>query len=202
MSKIRRPLCAFAVVLLSSALNVAGASATLWLKNGLSLTKTEAASMHSTLILHHEGGLLGTTRLECSVLFAGTVGPIAEDAVTLIEGLTGEKDLQRCRVTQGFCSETIDHPENLPWKTKLVLVGTETFDETLSGVTTPASLALCATNTEVTLLCYSAGKAKFIRNGTNGAEFELSRAITETTCQDGGKAWAEGVNSILGFTVS
>src|SRR5690242_569550 len=115
MHKARMSLCALSAAIAWISFIAADASATLWLKNGASITTATAASIHGTVIMRHEGGVLGSTYLECSGLTVGTVGPGAENHGTLLESLTGEKDLSRCHVVQGFCSETIDHPLNLPW---------------------------------------------------------------------------------------
>ena len=77
----------FIAVLMFSALAVAGASATLWLKAGESVTKNEKAASHGTIILVHEGRSLGAAKVECSGLVEGTVGAGGAGSVTLAENL-------------------------------------------------------------------------------------------------------------------
>jgi len=189
-------LGAFIAVLAVSALAVASAGATLWLKSGESLTKSEPATSHGFIIFHHSGGLFGSALIECTGLFVGTVGPGAEDTITLAESLNGsEKDLVKCVSLSGFCGSPTLHAENLPWKTKLVLREGKTFDVVEGG----AYEMLCSIGK---VLCNGTVESDFIGNDADGALFEWLPALTKTPCSDGGEGTLLGVGLTLGFTVS
>jgi hypothetical protein len=194
-------LGAFAAVLAFSALAVASASATLWLKAGASLSAETAANTHGILILHHTGGLAGSLLIECDGLFVGKVGPGALDLVELVENLSGtEQDLISCKVTSGniFCPTgtlVSVHAVGLPWHTLLVLEAGVTFDEFLTG----GYEVLCNGNK---VECKGANKAKFIKNAANGAEFEFQGTIKNGCNDPGGEGTILGKGEVLGFTVS
>jgi hypothetical protein len=64
------------------------------------------------------------TTVECNGKLIGTVGPNAEDEVTEVTDLNGNKPPLNCKVTElGPCSGNLlalVTPENLPWKTELL----------------------------------------------------------------------------------
>lgn len=195
-------LGAFIAVLAFSALAVGSASATLWLKSGASLTKAEATTSHGVIIFHHTGGIFGNALVECTGLFVGTVGPGAEDLITLAENLTGsEKDLVKCVSLSGFCGSPVLHPENLPWHTLLLLREGKTFDmvEAESGGGEPAYEMLCSIGK---VLCRSAVESDFLGNDADGALFTWLPSLTPTPCNDGGTGTLLGEALTLGFTVS
>lgn len=181
-----------------SAIAAAGASATLWLVSNASLTSATTATVHGTLEFNHTGGTAGATKILCSGLIDGKVGPGAQDSIELFLSLSGtasENDLVKCTAETGFCLNPVVHVKNLPWKTLLKLVGTTTIDEiTESGSGMPTYEVTCTVGS---VSCARANsEATFIKNGTNGAEFEFTEKGTETTCSDGGKGWliAKGEN--------
>jgi hypothetical protein len=193
-------LGAFIAVLAFSALAVASASATLWLVGGESLSKATSKPSHGKIFLIHKGGSLGNAKVECDGLFIGTVGPGAEDKITLAESLTGEQDLiGGCKRIEGFCFGAVIHPTGLPWTTKLELVGTATWDNTLAS----GYNVLCSFGVQVE--CKGNVKSLFEGNGTNGAKFSFKGAESgEQSCNDGGTGTVEsnGAGELLGATVS
>jgi len=198
-------LGAFIAVLAFSALAVASAGATLWLKNGASLSTADPSTTHGTIILEHTGGTTGTSTIECSGLFIGTVGPGAEDKVTEIENLTGtEKGTKiKCKALAGcFVSEPSVTAKKLPWTTELVLEAGVTWDKQTAAGNGPGWEVECAFGIKVT--CEHEEKAKFIKNGASGAEFNYEgKESGEATCSDGGKGVVKGTKgTALGFTVS
>jgi hypothetical protein len=189
------------LLLILAAVAAAGASATLWLANGASLVTKISASGHGKDIFHHEGGIFGSIEIECSGLATGTEGPGAEGSSTSVSGLAGgEEDLVKCVSLKGMCVSPVAHILHLPWKLLLLLEGTATVSDVLSGGGgEPEGELLCSIGN---LTCGATGKATFIGNGTNGAKFEATRAGTEKTCNDGGKGWVTGTSEKLGFTIS
>jgi hypothetical protein len=195
-------LGAFVAVLAFSALVVSSTSATLWLVGGESLTKAASKPSHGIIIFVHQGGSLGTAKIRCTVLLVGTVGPGAEDKITLVESLTGEKDLLgNCTTLSGFCLGAVIHPVGLPWKTRLELVGTQTWDVTFAA----GFNVLCSFGVQVE--CKGNVESLFEGNGTNGAKFSFKGPEGfEQLCSDGGLGIIESEDlapgETLGATVS
>lgn len=196
-------LGAMVAVVAVSAFAAAGASANVWLEAGKELTAAKSAPSHGTLQFHNV--LFGIeTVILCSGLFIGTVGPKELDLVTLVESLSGSaKDLVPCTWESGAeCTNPVLHAENLPWLTKL-LAGTPIVDHFLPDPTAiPSWILLCEKGLIKEVLCEKEGAANFVKNGTNGAELEYTRASTETTCKNGSAGWITGKGEVLGFTIS
>jgi len=124
-----------------------GASAeTVWLvSNALTALKEPATIEEGVLKIDVLNNLLGlVVEFECSGEFTGTVGPDAEDEITKVLDLN-LKDIPElavgglgtgvdCTVLSApvICSNAAKlvelWPDNLPWETKLELVGTEVLD--------------------------------------------------------------------------
>lgn len=202
---------AFFAVLAFGVVAAASASATLWLKNGASLTednKTEAVS-HGLLLLHHKGGLSGNFTGHCTGLFDGYVGPGALDLVTLALGLKGEQDLITCElIAEGTnaCGSTGQsvtvHAINLPWHTLLLLTSEgKTVDHFLNeSGKEPGYEFLCPSGT--TGNCKGEELTNFGGNGTNGAIFEFVET-DKSKCSDFGEGTISGLGELLGgITVS
>jgi hypothetical protein len=192
----------FVAVLAFSALAVASAGATQWLSGGEPITKAISAPSHGTIILVHEKGSLGKAKIRCSGLFLGTVGPGAEDSITLAESLTGEKDLiGNCETIEGFCFGAVIHPVGLPWDTKLLLVGSPV--KTVDDILNAGYIVLCSFGVQVE--CTGTSQTEFKGNDSDGALFaQLGKAGGIQACSDGGEGWVESTaNGLsLGVTVS
>jgi hypothetical protein len=175
MRKIQISVTLIAVLTLC-ALAVAGASATLWLSKGVSLTAETSGTSHGTLTYFHKEGT-GVLQITCSGLFEGTYGPGALDLVRLATSLSGsEIELNKCTQDSGFCTSPVLHTANLPWHTLAVSGEARTEDEYLTSAYITSCLGFvnieCSRNN---------AKATFVKNGPNGAEFEYTQAGTETT---------------------
>jgi len=187
-----------------SAIAVAGASATLWLKNGVSLTKEEPADAHGELVLHHTGGFGGTILILCTGLTHGFVGPGAKDKTTSVEGLNKELNTVECLVHTGNLgcpagTKVSVKADGLPWETELLLNGTLTEDDLVGtgGVET----GYTTTCNGISIKCDKNEKSHFASNLANGALFEFL-GTNEAACSDGGKGTILGMGEVLGFTVS
>jgi hypothetical protein len=119
-----------------SALTVSSASAATflaaeWLLNGAvisSAINTEAPG-EIDLINTNGGGFGIKTQILCSGIFDGTVGPKGADTVTKVLSLTGEEITEtntlNCANSEG-CEGALVNAVNLPWKTELELIGSDT----------------------------------------------------------------------------
>lgn len=193
-----------------SAVAAANASAEEWLQGGKPITTAQAGLLDGLILLKHTGGLFGTSVIHCTGQFHGTFGPGSKDTITDVLGLSGELNRVHCEFNSGACGVgalawvTARH---LPWLTKLVLPGTPagTWDEISEGETkagTPGYEAECP-SLGVKVICEHNARAKFLANGTNGAELEFKEAESlEASCNDGGKAVLSGLGEALGFTIS
>jgi len=208
MRKIKYIGCVVGV-LAFSALTVAIASATLWLRNGASIVSETAVDSHGTVIGHHTGGISGSFTVECTGLAHGTVGPGALGLLTEVLGLLStEKNLVKCRFTQvGGCGNVVGeeievHAINLPWHGLLELIAGKTIGHALSeagkepGVEYPCPKIFGFKGS-----CKGLDTASFVSNGTNGAIFEDSGA-NKVACSDGGEGTTLGLGELLGVQVS
>jgi len=204
-------LGAFIAVLAFSALAVASAGATLWLKEGKSLTSPVASTSSGTIVLVHKGGSTGNSRVECTGVFVGKTGAGAKDEITLVENLTHtEKDLVVCKTLEGcFTSTPTVHAVGLPWATELVLETRKHEAEEIKGTWDKQSAAGEGPGYEVECLfgikvtCRGTEFAFFLANDPTGALFDYLGAISgEAKCSDGGIGTIEGKGLAEGFTVS
>jgi hypothetical protein len=125
-------VASFATALIGVVGVVSASAATLqWLAEGKALAVALASETKGELLLEstNGGGLGVKVDVLCSGVFDGTVGPGAEDQIlellTLEKVLTTlEKPLLNCVVGQN-CTEPEISAANLPWLTRLELMGTE-----------------------------------------------------------------------------
>jgi len=111
---------------------VSASAATLqWLAEGKAIAAALASETKGELLLEstNGGGLGVKVDVLCSGTFDGTVGPGAEDQILELLSLekvlvTLEKPLLTCVVGQN-CTEPEVSAANLPWLTRLELMGTE-----------------------------------------------------------------------------
>lgn len=196
-----------------SAFAVAGASANVWLDNGIAVTETKATATHGMLEFHNI--FLGQeAKILCSGLFVGTVDPEGKDLVAEVQNLAGtEKNLVVCesRTTSLCAGKEIEkkvnpkvtlHPENLPWSTQLLATSPITDDFTEDGKGEPAWLVLCEMGLFKEVLCKKNVSAHFVKNEGGDAVFEYTKASTVTTCSNGSEGWITGTGLVLGLTVS
>lgn len=204
-----RTLVAFIAVLAFSTLAVASASATLWLKNGSSLTREEAMDIHGLTLLHHTGGIAGSTTVHCTGLLHGTAGPGALDLVSFVLNLAGtETNTIECEFSEGgSCGTTKEKIKvtavNLPWHTLLELM--------TNGVTLDHFLEETAKTWGVEWACPKIfgfkGKceglitADFLENGPSGSILNWL-GEPETSASDGGKCTVLGSGETLGYAIS
>lgn len=128
--------------------------------------------------------------LECEGPNSGTVGPGSADEVTSVL-------YSKCVVFKGTCASASATPANLPWKTKLVLAGSEIRDEIENGGKgEPGWNIVCGgvvadTCTGKT----STAMSNFVPTGKVEALFDAKSA--KTNCSAGGA----GKGRILGFNI-
>src|SRR5690242_12391521 len=193
----------FVVVAGINAAAIANASATTYLRNGVSLTAELAADWHGEVIIHHTGGFGGTELWLCTGLFHGTVGPGPKARSTEELGLNGEKNKIKCVVHtgNGLCpagTEIEVTADGLPWSGELTLEGTLTVGN-ING--TGTEMGYSTTCGGISITCNRNQKNHFAENLANGALFILLGTI-EASCNDGGKGTLLGMTELLGFTVS
>jgi hypothetical protein len=186
-----------------------------WLFESELLFEAKPASVHSAMRLVHEGGITGKYKIECTMLLTGTVGPLAEDSSTGVEGLGGnEKGILACKAVEGICeTPVLTVPIKLPWKTMLSFEeggGGLVWDTLSSGGTgEPEWEMLCSRKGGESrrVFCGAKYRQRFIENSVSGAAFVWEgRTSGESTCTDGGKAFLEQPagtrNVVLGITGS
>ncbi|MGA8362905.1 MAG: hypothetical protein WB709_00115 [Solirubrobacteraceae bacterium] len=128
-------LAVVAVVMMSAVAASGAFAAHQWLINGAAIAA--ATKVHSLGLLLLEDSGTGT-QLHCHGSAAGTVGPGAADLTQSITvELLGTNDKIPCTFDKaGLCKSNAAVTAlavNLPWKTEIVLVGTEIRDLLLSG---------------------------------------------------------------------
>jgi hypothetical protein len=172
-----------------------------WLKGGEGLTHAQSATTEGTVIIFQTGGVFGNAKMECDIKLIGTVGPGSEDQTTLVESLTGERDLiGNCKNIEGLCVGAVIHPIKLPWTTKLEEISGKTWDKTKFDYN-----VLCSVSTQVECTTATSIKALLEKNGASGAEFAYKGAESgKMTCTDGGESTLESPENmvVLGFTVA
>lgn len=189
-------LCTVLVAVLASSGIVAASSfaAPEWLLKAAKLSTEEPSVNEGKIVIHHEGGLGGTMEIECDGKFIGTVGPGAKDKITEVQSLTGEKDLIVCTqlTSNSDCPAKLTvHVIHLPWDTELLeAAGTITDDILNSGAGAPGFEQLCA----LAVKCEKEPKPVLVAKLP--AEFEFTKANSESPCSDGGKAWATGKGAV------
>jgi hypothetical protein len=210
MGKYKVMMMALLAVFAFSAVAVSSASAAhSWLTlGGAAVNTPTAATTDGTLLLlvTKISSLFGSGSIDilCMGQFLGTVGPGSTDSITLFENLSaGEQDKLKCEVsksTNTICTTgtlVIVEPDNLPWDTLLILIGSTMYDnlEALSGgkevgyITTCAGVKiLCATKLEL---------AKWIENTSTGAVLSFEELL-KATCPIG-EGFARGTGTVLGF---
>lgn len=191
----------------SMAVIISTASATLWLREGKSLTSANLATFHGLWLWHHTGGLTGAYLIHCTGLFVGTVGPGALATVTEVQGLKGEKNTTTCTFTEGGSCGTTGAAEtitaiDLPWHTLLELVEGKTRDHFLAEAGKEPGYELgCAKIFGFKGNCKGLDFSLFSSNGANGAEFTFP-GEAEWACSDGGIISMLGQYEALGVQVS
>lgn len=207
MRKVQILCAAFVAVLAFGVASVATAAAEelpVWLKNGAEVTKAESALIDGTVILHHKPpNLLGGGEIttECASQFHGTVGPGMKDEITKVLDSKGKESNLECVVTSstnGICkagAAVSVNPDNLPWKTELLLTGGKTVDDLLGS---PGYSTKCSS---IETLCTHEEESSFVENEANGAVLEFTAANT-ASCSDGGTTTLLGKGTVLGFTIS
>jgi hypothetical protein len=126
----------FVALVAVSALTVSSASATTflaaeWLLNGLTITTAISTEAPGEIdYINTNGGGFGIrTQILCSWILDGTAGPKGADTTTKILSLTGEEITStktlNCANTEG-CEGALVYAVNLPWKTELELIGSDT----------------------------------------------------------------------------
>lgn len=178
-----------------------------WLLNGAAVTSkipvlSEAIELK---LADMKGGLfLEEISVLCSGLDLGTVGPKGEDEVTEILNLAGTEKTIKCPASSG-CGEAEATVEalNLPWKTKIILKGTEFRDEVGPGTGGgPGYKVTCALG--ITDSCTSPTaelSSTKLTNETGGVD-SLFEAISEekpATCTRGGakEGLVKGLDTII-----
>jgi hypothetical protein len=175
---------------------------------GVRVTVATEALVDGLVLLHHKppailGG--GSILSHCTGQSHGTVGPSGGGTVTDLLGLAGELNSIHCEIlssSNSICpvgTLVTETPKNLPYKTSLLLVGTETLGEVSSGGSgEPGFETTCKS---IKFSCLGKETAKWTGNGTTGAEFEVTGAKT-TSCNDGGTGTVLGRGTVLDFFVS
>jgi hypothetical protein len=193
-------LTLIAAMAIGSMVASAASAETIWLAAGALLAAAAASNTEGELELKESTG----TNFLCSGHFVGSVGPDAEDEITAVEDLVKTVGGLDCVVTaHGPCEEAngalqLVVPLNLPWKTKLELVGTETRDVLSNATNSLGYLVECkvfgfTVDVKCTGSVYSVES-----NGATDVIGKFSAVGTEVGCSDGGKGTlvGEGLTSL------
>ncbi|MFZ1153326.1 MAG: hypothetical protein WAN93_00315 [Solirubrobacteraceae bacterium] len=112
-----------------------------WLVSGAKPTAAVNVDSESgsTSLEDVKGGIFGeAVAVTCKVLDKGTVGPGPADTVTAVT-------LEECATTKGICPSPVATAVNLPWNTKIELIGTAFYDDIVSsGVGNPGYTVSCS----------------------------------------------------------
>ncbi|MFZ1155540.1 MAG: hypothetical protein WAN93_11605, partial [Solirubrobacteraceae bacterium] len=95
-----------------------------WLVSGVKPTAANNVDSEGEILLEDmKGGIFGeAVDVLCLVLDLGTVGPGPADTVTSVT-------LEECETMSGICPSPVATAANLPWNTKVELVGTVFYDD-------------------------------------------------------------------------
>jgi hypothetical protein len=186
MKKIHIVGLALVAVLAFSAFSVASASAleSTWLVGGAKPAAAVASDSEGELVLEDlKGGLfLEDAAVKCQGTDEGTVGPNGEDKLTKVV-------VNACTNVKGCPAPDTAAPINLPWNTKVELIGAAFYDDLTSASTVGYTVTCAGFATDT---CSIALATVLLKNGTGGevlAEFSGTDANQPAAnCTRGGTA--------------
>jgi hypothetical protein len=215
MGKYKAILLALFTVSALSAVAISSASAHQWLFKGEPIITALSGLLDGLFIIHHTGGLTGSSSIHCTGQFHGTFGPGSKDLITDVLGLSGSELADEthegpihCEFLSGTCGVgalALFFIHHLPWETKLLLTGVNLVWDTINkdGTHGEPGYEVECDRLKIVLLCQGLVRTHFDENLANGALFLLLGAESlETSCNDGGKGLLLGMAEVLGFTVS